>query len=82
MGSVNRDRLSIASALMNLSRTTGNMFGMAITVLLFSIILGDTEIGPAQYPALLQVIKIAMAVACLYTLLAAYVSFSRGNTRT
>ena len=82
MGAVPRERLSIAAALMNLSRTTGNMLGMAITVLLFNLSLGGTQIEPAQYPALLQVIKTALLIGCGYTLLAAYVSFFRGNVRS
>lgn len=81
MGSVAKDRLSIASALLNLARTAGNMFSMAIVVLLVNMMLGANQIEPQQYPQLLQVIRIGMVIACGYTLLAAYFSYTRGNVR-
>lgn len=82
MGSVPPDRLSIGSALLNLSRTMGNMFSMAIVVLLVNVVMGEAAITPEQYPELLQVIHIAFGLACVYTLVAAYSSYSRGNVRT
>jgi len=81
LSSVDKDRLGIASALMNLARTLGNMFSMAIVVLLFNQLLGETAIEPERYPELLQVIKVALALACGYTLIAAWCSYSRGNIR-
>ncbi|WP_027859680.1 MFS transporter [Marinobacterium jannaschii] len=80
LASVPRERLGIASSLLNLARTQGNMFGMAIVVLLFNLMLGATEIGPEQYPQLLTVIRFTLALALGYTLLAAYFSYSRGRS--
>lgn len=82
MGSVPPDRLSIGSALMNLSRTMGNMFSMTLVVLLVNLVMGEAEITPEQYPDLLRVIKVAFALALAYTLVAAYASYSRGNVRS
>ncbi|MBY4678588.1 MFS transporter [Marinobacterium arenosum] len=82
LGSVPKERLSIASALLNLARTLGNMFGMAVVVLLFNQLIGDRTIEPSQYPALLTVTRLALALACGYTLIAAYNSFRRGNIRS
>jgi len=81
MGSVAKDRLSIASALLNLARTAGNMFSMAIVMLLVHVSLGSNQIEPEQYPQLLQVIRIGLIIGCGYTLLAAWFSYSRGNVR-
>lgn len=82
LGSVRPDRLSIASALLNLSRTLGNMFSMAVVVFLVNLMMGDAAITPEQYPALLQVIRIALGLACVYTLVAAYASYKRGKVRS
>jgi len=81
MSSVPPDRLSIGSALLNLSRTMGNMFSMTLVVLLVNLVMGSAEITPEQYPALLLVIRIAFALSLVYTLIAAYNSYMRGNIR-
>lgn len=79
LSSVPSDRLSIASALMNLARTLGNMFSMAVVVLLFNMLLGNQAIEPESYDQLLSVIRYSLLLACGYTLVAAYNSYMRGN---
>jgi EmrB/QacA subfamily drug resistance transporter len=79
LGSVPKERLSIASALLNLSRTSGNMFSMAIIMLLMSQLLDSDQIRPERYPDLLVVVKLGFASACLYSVLAAWFSYSRGK---
>lgn len=79
LGSVPKERLSIASALLNLSRTSGNMFSMAIIMLLMSVLLGSEQIMPERYPDLLIVVKAGFASACGYSFLAAWFSYSRGK---
>ncbi len=79
LGSVPKERLSIASALLNLSRTSGNMFSMAIIMLLTSHFLGSEQISPERYPDLLIVVKLGFATACGYSFLAAWFSYSRGK---
>jgi MFS family permease len=82
LSSVEIERLGIASALLNLSRTIGNMIGTAMMLLLVSAIIGDAKIEPSQYDSLLQVIHFALALSCLYTIFGAYFSYTRGNIRT
>lgn len=79
LGSVPKERLSIASALLNLSRTSGNMFSMAIIMLLMSQWLGSEQIRPERYPDLMIVVKLGFASACLYSFLAAWFSYNRGK---
>ncbi|UTW12904.1 MFS transporter [Marinobacterium rhizophilum] len=79
IGAVPADRLSIATALLNLSRTLGNMAGMAVVMMLFSWLLGNAEITPEQYPALIWVTRLAVGLSCLYALVAGYYSLTRGR---
>lgn len=79
LGSVSKKGLSIASAMLNLSRTSGNMFSMAIIMLLMSLLLKSEQILPERYPELLIVIKLGFASACVYSFLAAWFSYSRGK---
>ena len=81
LSSVGKDRLSIASALLNLSRSLGNMFGSALMLLFVALIIGDAQIEPEQYPALLTVIHWSLGLSCLYSLFGAYFSYTRGNLR-
>jgi EmrB/QacA subfamily drug resistance transporter len=80
IGSVPSDRLSIASALINLSRTMGNMLSAAIIMVLFTVILGDATITPEQHPKLLLVIEISMLLSAAYVAVAGVFSYRRGLT--
>ncbi|MBR9829961.1 MAG: MFS transporter [Oceanospirillales bacterium] len=75
------DRLSIASSLLNISRTMGNMLGMAVVVFLFNLMIGNAQLVPEQYPALMQLLQIAFALCGGYALMAAWRSWSRGKVR-
>ena len=79
LGAVAKERLSIASALLNLARTSGNMFSMAVSVLLVSLFLGNEQISVVQYPDLLNVVRIGFAIALVSTLISAWFSYHRGD---
>jgi EmrB/QacA subfamily drug resistance transporter len=81
LSSVEKSRLAIASALLNLARVSGNMIGTGIVLMLVSIFIGQVKIEPIQYPALLIVIHLALGTSCLLSLTASYFSYSRGNVR-
>jgi predicted MFS family arabinose efflux permease len=53
MGSVERKYLGVASATMSTMRSAGMVLSMGITMILFSIYIGDAEITPEYYPAFL-----------------------------
>ena len=80
IGAVPADRLSIASALINLARTMGNMMSSAAVMVLFTVILGNVAITPEQHPKLLQVIEIAMLLSACYVVIAGVFSYRRGLT--
>jgi EmrB/QacA subfamily drug resistance transporter len=79
MGSARKNRLSTAAALLNLSRTMGNMMSTAIVMLLFAVAMGRGAIEPSQYPQLLWVVQVAFTLSCFSALLAGYFSFTRGQ---
>ena len=81
LSAIDRERLGIATALLNLSRVVGNMTGIAMVMILVSLIIGHAELKPQQYPALLTTIRWALALSCIYALSGAYFSFTRGNIR-
>jgi len=79
LGSVDKSKLSIATALLSLSRLMGNMTGTAMLLTLVSLIIGKAKIEPDQYMALLTVIRWAVSASFLFTLLGAWFSYARGN---
>ena len=81
LSSIDKSALSIGSALLNMARISGNMFGTALVLVLVSVFIGDKAITPARYGALLTVIHWALSISCINALTGAYFSFTRGNIR-
>jgi EmrB/QacA subfamily drug resistance transporter len=79
MTAVDRTRLSMGSALLNLSRVLGNVLGTAMVLVVMAIVIGNSQISPDQYPALMTVIRWALAWSFLCTLAGAWFSYARGN---
>ncbi len=76
---MDKTRLGIASAMMNLARVGGNMIGTGMVLLLVAIFIGRVRIESSQFPALMSVISIALGVSLLLTISGSYFSYSRGN---
>jgi MFS family permease len=81
MSAVDPSRLGIASALLNLARTGGNMFSTAIMVVIFNFYFANQVLQPEHYPQLLTVVKITLLLGGLYALLGGYYSLTRGRVR-
>jgi EmrB/QacA subfamily drug resistance transporter len=81
LSSIDKSRLSIGSALLNLARVAGNILGTAVVLVLVSIFIGGERIDPDRYDALLTVIHWTLAISSLCTLTGAYFSYTRGNIR-
>ena len=81
LSAMRKDRLGIGSALLNLARVMGNMIGTALVLSLVSLFIGHAQIRPEQYPALLSVIRLALTSSCILSLVAAWLSYARGNIR-
>ena len=81
ISSVDPSRLGIASGLLNLARTGGNMFSTAIMVVIFNYYFADQIIQPEHYSELLTVVRITLLLGVLYALLGGYFSLTRGRNR-
>lgn len=79
ISSASQERLSIASALVGLSRNMGNMFSTAIVMMLMSVTLGNQSIGADNLDQLLWVIKVTFVLTLMSALSASYFSFTRGK---
>ncbi len=62
MGAVERRLLGVASGTMGTMRTAGMMLSMGITLVLFSLYIGQAAILPAHYPAFLTSVKAGFVV--------------------
>lgn len=80
LGSVSPERLGMSSALLNLSRLLGQMFGTAIITLLMSLMIGQAKITPEHYAGLMEVVRWAVSLSLLFALAAAYLSKERPVT--
>ena len=78
---MDKERLGIGSALLNLARVSGNMIGTATVLLLVALYIGHVKIEPPLYPALLTLIHVALGLSFVLTLCGAWFSFSRGTIR-
>lgn len=79
LSSVPEEHLAMGSALLNLARLMGNMLGAVMIALLMAGYIGQTQIGPEQHPALLNLVHWAMGVSALFALMGAWFSFARGK---
>ena len=80
LGSVDRHRVTMASATLGTARQVGQALSVAIATLVMAVIVGQGEIRPADYPDLLLAIRVAfgiMTVICAFGLAA---SLARGPT--
>lgn len=79
IGSASKDKLSIASALVGLSRNMGNLFSTGVVMMLMSIMLGSQSIGPDNLEQLLWVVRVVIVLTLISALSACYYSFTRGR---
>ena len=79
MGSLKTSNLGMSSAILNLSRTLGNMIGMGIVMMLIAIRMSGEVISPSNYDDLLSAISMALSLSFCYALIAAFFSFRRGG---
>lgn len=80
MSSVERCDYGIASGMVSTMRLIGQMLSNSIALLIFSLIIGHTDISPGQ-PGLMSSIQAAFVVFALLCVLGMAFSFARGNLR-
>ncbi len=81
MGSVERRHYTIASATLATMRVLGQMFSMAMAMLIFGLYLGGVEIAVAGRFPLLKSIKTALFVFGVLCLAGTFASLARGRMR-
>ncbi|MCZ3364979.1 MULTISPECIES: MFS transporter [Methanobacterium] len=77
MGSVQKRFYGIASATVSTMRLIGQMLSMGIALLIFSIVIGNVQILPSSYPALLVSIKIVFTICAVLCFIGIFASLAR-----
>lgn len=79
MGSVERRLYGVASALLATMRTIGQTLSLAVTLLLFSIIIGPVEISELYYDEFLVATRVAFAIFAALCVIGIFASLARGR---
>jgi EmrB/QacA subfamily drug resistance transporter len=79
MGSVEKRLYGVASALLATMRTIGQTLSLALTLLLFSVIIGPVEITAAYYDDFLIATRIAFAISAGLCVVGIFASLARGK---
>jgi MFS family permease len=79
MSSVDRCDFGVASGMVSTMRLIGQLMSLGIIMLIFSVIIGHVEIGPAQIDMLMTSIKLAFGVFAGLCVLGTVFSLARGN---
>ncbi len=75
MGSVSKDKLSMASALLTMARLVGQMIGTAIVTLLMSLLIGSSKISPDKFEDLFVILITTAGVSLILSLAGVYFCF-------
>jgi hypothetical protein len=59
----------------------GQMLSMGIAMTLFSVYIGQVEIGPSNYAGLLSAIQTGFIIFTILCIIGIYPSLARGNMR-
>jgi EmrB/QacA subfamily drug resistance transporter len=81
MSSVERRCYGVASGTLGTMRLVGQMLSMGIAMTLFSVYIGQVEIGPENYAALLSAIQTGFIIFTILCTIGIYPSLARGNMR-
>lgn len=77
MGSVKKRFYGIASATVGTMRLIGQMLSMGVAMLIFSIFIGNVQIMPGNYPALLTSIRIVFTIFTVLCFIGIFASLAR-----
>ncbi len=78
MGSVEKRFYGVASATLGTMRLTGQMFSMAIAILIFTLLIGQVRITPPTYPAFLHSVRLAFLIFAVLCFAGVFASLARG----
>ena len=81
MSSVERCDYGVASGMVSTMRLIGQMLSVGVTMLIFSVIMGHTEISGSQAPQLMSSIQVAFVIFAVMCAIGVVFSLARGNLR-
>jgi EmrB/QacA subfamily drug resistance transporter len=81
MGSVERKFLGVASGTQGTMRSSGQMLGMGIVMIVFSIIIGNVQITPEYYPAFLTSARTGFAIFAAISLIGIFLQYFGGRAK-
>jgi len=81
MSSVEKQLYGVASATIGTMRLLGQMLSMGITMLIFTVFIGRTQIMPEYYPLFLQSIRTALMTFAALSFTGISASLVRGKVR-
>lgn len=82
MSSVEPQHYGLASATLATMRTAGQMFSMAVAMLVFALVIGPVQITPDRYDAFLQATRLAFIIFAVLCVAGTFASLARGNLRS
>ena len=77
MGSVERRSYGVASAMVSTMRLLGQMFSMGLALMVFALFIGNVQITPVQYPALLTSIRTVFMICTVLCFAGIFASLAR-----
>ena len=81
MSSVEKRYLGIASGTVATMRLIGQMSSMAITMVLFAVVIGHVEIVPENYPQFIRCVNLSFSVFAFLCIAGIFFSLSRGKLK-
>lgn len=81
MSSVDIRHLGLASGMVSTMRSVGQLISLAITMMVFSVIIGTVQITPEVYDQLLSSTQVIFGIFTLLSILGIYASYARGPVR-
>ncbi len=82
MGSVEKRFYGVASASVGTMRLIGQTLSMGTVLIIFALYIGNVQIMPAEYPALLSSVQIAFIVFTVLCFLGIFASLAKRNVST
>jgi EmrB/QacA subfamily drug resistance transporter len=79
MSSVENKDYGVASGMLGTMRGMGMVLSMGITILIFSLYIGDVQIAPRYYPAFLKSMKLAFTFFAVLCFGGIFASLARGK---
>ena len=74
IGSVSKKHFGVASAILSDIRSMGQIFGTGIVMLIISIVMGNMEIIPSNYPELILSLRISLVAIAILSAMGIFTS--------